>query len=90
LPRHQPARTACTCPSPTAKAGTCASSKQIVTAGNFRAWPSSSATKVEVVRLADVKAASKKRLLKEADGIIHGDAKKAGEAVIKNDEKASS
>jgi hypothetical protein len=32
----------------------------------------------------------KKSSLKEADGIIHGDAKKAGEAVIKNDEKTSS
>jgi hypothetical protein len=43
-----------------------------------------------VVRPEDDEAAPKKERLKEADGIIHGDAKKAGEAVIQNDKKASS
>ena len=41
----------------------------------------------KVIRFSN---SQKKSSLKEADGIIHGDAKKAGEAVIKNDEKASS
>ena len=50
----------------------------------------STSSKGEVVRPWDGKAGQKKSSLKEADGIIHGDAKKAGEAVIKNDEKASS
>ena len=47
-------------------------------------------TKGEVVRFEDCKAALKKVHLNEADGIIHGDAKNAGNAVIHNDEKASS
>jgi hypothetical protein len=46
-------------------------------------------SKGDVERPWDGKAGQKSSL-KEADGIIHGDAKKAGEAVIKNDEKASS
>ena len=50
----------------------------------------STSSKDEVVKHWDGKAGQKKSSLKEADGIIHGDAKKAGEAVIKNDEKASS
>ena len=46
-------------------------------------------SKSEAVRPWDGKAGQKKSSLKEADGIIQGDAKKAGEAVIKNDEKTS-
>jgi hypothetical protein len=40
------------------------------------------------VRPWDGKAGQKKSSLKEADGIIHGDAKKAGEAVIQDREKS--
>jgi hypothetical protein len=47
-------------------------------------------SKNEGVRPSDDKAGAKKGFLEEADGIIHGDAKKAGKAVIQNDEKASS
>jgi hypothetical protein len=47
-------------------------------------------SKGKVVRPWDGKAGQEKCSLKEADGIIHGDAKKAGEAVIQNDKKASS
>jgi hypothetical protein len=48
------------------------------------------ASKGEVVRPWDGRDGQKKASLNEADGIIHGDAKKAGKAVIQNDEKASS
>jgi hypothetical protein len=47
-------------------------------------------SKGEVIRPSDGKAGQKTSSLKEADGIIHGNAKKAGKAVIHNDEKASS
>jgi hypothetical protein len=45
--------------------------------------------KDEVVGLADVKAGEKKSSLREADGIIHGDTKKAGEAFIQEDKERS-
>lgn len=44
----------------------------------------------KAVRPSDARIDQKKSSLEEADGIIHGDAKKAGKAVIQNDEKASS